>query len=673
MPNQNFNKRIKSIFWGCQVTLGLIICMRLYLGDFQSPLILSFAMLVLFVAFYVVDKGRFKLASNIFCAILVALATYYMWIYEGARDEVSYVLPAIIAFSLLTGSRVFALFLLIYSALMILSMGYLSQIGVRENSASTNSLPSSMLIVLLMAFSVYLFWILLKYLNDALTTVKHSLETQKAIIDNLGEALIIMNSKGVISQCSESAVKLFGYKKTEMKLQEIESLLPDFKQNQRDELEDELDVFAKASVTKERDDLTAINKTGEQIRVRASITLTYLENEKVFIALISDITPELEIREHLQRAREAADSANKAKSAFLANMSHEVRTPMNGMIGALQILSRQKLKQETQEIIETALLSSKSLMTIVNDILDFEKIEAGKLLLENEPIRIIDILRLTVSEIDNAIKVNENLVSLHVAENFVDGWLGDPVRVKQIFLNVVSNANKFTKNGKVNINLTSDETRGVVLKVSDTGIGMSADQLQRLFTRFEQADNSTTRKYGGTGLGMSITKVLVELMDGQINVTSEQEQGTEFEVILPLPKTNLDESRPQQDNSAVPDYSQFRILLAEDNVVNQTIFKKILEETKAQVTVANDGEEAVNIINEILPDLIFMDIQMPNMDGFEACREIKLLHPELPIIALTANVMVDDVKRYAKEGFDGHLGKPVDIEELYRAIKWHLM
>ena len=398
-----------------------------------------------------------------------------------------------------------------------------------------------------------------------------------------------------------------------------------------------------------------------------------------FLVIIIVMTIFMLYRAHLHnknmvKALVDADSANRSKSEFLANMSHEIRTPMNGVLGTLQVLERADLTSQTRERVSKALFSAKHLLTIINDILDYSKIEANKLELEEQPFSLLEITESAVSDLQALAQSKDLKLEVVVESSFQDGWLGDSVRVKQIIVNLVSNAVKFTESGSVTIRLSlapvSNQQEQIVIEVTDTGIGMSKTMQGKIFERFSQADASSTRKVGGTGIGMAITHGLVAIMDGRLSLKSAEQQGTRVTVELPLPQTDLDREAELPSSLTVPDFTGKYVLIAEDNMINQTVIESMLESTNVSFDIVENGQLALDTVNSKKGsyDVVLMDIQMPVMDGVQACKEIKAQFPNLPVIALTADVMADEVRKYLQLGFDEHIGKPIDMNHLYSVL-----
>ena len=376
--------------------------------------------------------------------------------------------------------------------------------------------------------------------------------------------------------------------------------------------------------------------------------------------------------------KDNALAATEAKTIFLANMSHEVRTPLNSIYGALQIIERQRTSAKIQKLVTTANNSMRTLLRLVNDILDFSKIEDHALELEQVPINVYQIANELVSELGAFVQGKRLKITVDKTERYNEGWIGDPLRVRQVISNFLSNAIKFTNDGNVTVLLDCQVQNSqlcLVITVRDTGIGMSQEFINNLFKRFHQESVNTARKFGGTGLGMSINHALVKLMHGEIRVVSTLNEGTQVTTILPLPQVAPEKvafSKTEKDSA--PDLKGVHLLLAEDNEINQEIFCAMLEDTGAKVTLVNNGRDAVEEVktslnsNKHAIDMVFLDIYMPVMGGVQACCMIKKYFPKLPLVSITANVSPSDISYYKDEGFDHHISKPVEISTLYKLL-----
>jgi glucokinase len=394
------------------------------------------------------------------------------------------------------------------------------------------------------------------------------------------------------------------------------------------------------------------------------------------ITLSRSRATELEaIASDLRAAKTAADAASGAKTTFLATMSHEIRTPLNGILGMAQAMAIDDLAPQQSGRLEIIRQSGETLLAILNDILDLSKIEAGKLEIEEVEFD-IDQLLMGAHSTFTALANKKGLSFCLATDEAARGaYMGDPTRLRQVLYNLVSNAIKFTETGEVRVTTTYDGAE-LHMTVTDTGIGIPQDRIDALFEKFMQVDVSTTRQYGGTGLGLAICRDLAHLMGGAIKVTSEVGKGTAFELVLPLVRTG---DSLASTGFAVPaeietaEAGALRVLAAEDNSVNQLVLKTLLGQIGVEVTVVDDGEEAVAAWEAEPWDVILMDVQMPRMDGPTAVgiirqREAATGRPRTPIIALTANVMTHQINEYLAVGMDTCVAKPLQITALVEAI-----
>ncbi|MEO8244940.1 MAG: PAS domain S-box protein [bacterium] len=372
-------------------------------------------------------------------------------------------------------------------------------------------------------------------------------------------------------------------------------------------------------------------------------------------------------------ARARAEDASRSKSMFLANMSHEIRTPLNGVLGMAEVLDGVLSDRDHKRMIGTIRRSGESLLSILNDILDMSKIEAGKLELESVPFSLVDLAERV--EESHALRAEEKGLGFEVliGVGSEGRLLGDPHRMQQVLNNLVSNAIKFTERGEVVVKITARADKPLHIEVRDTGIGMTPAQLGRLHEEFNQADVSMTRRFGGTGLGMAITRTLVEMMGGSIQVTSVLGEGTTAQIFLPLRVSNENATAAPQQLRDPNSLQGLRILAADDNATNRAVLELMLNGRGAQVVSVADGAGAVSAWLAEAFDVILLDIAMPIMDGPTALQEIRALEDSLgrahvPVIAVTANAMSDQVTEYLIMGFDSCLSKPLNSTDLTHAI-----
>ena len=383
--------------------------------------------------------------------------------------------------------------------------------------------------------------------------------------------------------------------------------------------------------------------------------------------------------DELVEARDAAEAANVLKSHFLANMSHEIRTPLNGVLAMSQIMAMGELQQTQRERLAVISQSGEALLTVLNDILDLSKIEAGRMEIEDAEFDTAELVD-AVEAIHRPMAAGKGLsFSIELTPSARGARRGDPTRLQQILNNLVANAVKFTHVGEVRVRIDGegpDGEDGLSIAVRDTGIGVAADKVPLLFQKFSQVDSSTTRQYGGTGLGLAICRELAQLMGGTVWAESVQGVGSTFSASLPLARTAPGVAAADElaSRAAKGDVSTLKILAAEDNPTNRLVLKTVLATFGLDVDIVPDGLQAVDAWSHGHYDLILMDIQMPVMDGITATREIRKAEreegrPRTPIVALSANAMTHQVREYLDAGMDMHVAKPIQLAKLQQALE----
>jgi len=426
---------------------------------------------------------------------------------------------------------------------------------------------------------------------------------------------------------------------------------------------------------------TCLNKAGSPFWAIIKSFPLNAGDEKFCVTIIKEITIRKKRENELKKALQEAESSKIVKEKFLANMSHEMRTPLNGILGMTQLLEGKDLDEENADYVEEIKLSAENLLAIVNDILEFNFLKSTHFKLENRKFNIRKLLRQVVDNIRNQTEEKGLDLELVISENVPEYLVGDSVRLSQIVMNILSNSIKFTKDGEIAIIVTNRDTENgkipIELKIKDTGIGIPESMINNIFESFSQSSKSTSYKFGGTGLGLSLVKQLVGYMDGKIDVESTEGVGTSVSLRIPfyLPEKAVDFKtlKSSETDSKKESFSGHKILIVDDYTVNRRIVKGMLKKLGVDADEAEDGSTALEMVDQNVYSAIFMDVHMPGMGGLEATRRIREHDDEskrnVPIIAITASVLDRDIKECKQAGMDGFIAKPFTYDELYSSFK----
>lgn len=539
--------------------------------------------------------------------------------------------------------------------------------------------------------------------------LQESKEKYKILFETLPIAIIITDAEGKMIESNPSAEKLFGISSQQLhKHTQGES---QFELTRPDGTPLPFSEYTCVRALRDnrliRDvEIGFIRKNGDREETGQSPDFLWLSESAIpiplkdygVIVVCIDITDRKKVEIDLAKAKKTAEIATKAKSQFLANMSHEIRTPMNGVLGMAELLSNTNLNEQQQDLVQTILDSGDVLLTVINDILDFSKIESGMLNLDTHPFILKDVLKSVIKLLNKQALNKKTNLFYSIDSDVPQSFLGDSSRIRQILLNLIGNAVKFTENGDIKVSVEGklisefDNKYKLKIRIRDTGIGIKSDQLNKLFKPFSQADASVNRRYGGTGLGLAISKSLVNLMEGNIWAESggyiagkpPQEwvlkpenisvKGSSFYISIIL-KVIFDHQNTSTtyntklNQEKILKKSTLKILLAEDNKINQKVALLSLQKLGYVADVANNGLEALEMFEKNSYDVIFMDMQMPEMDGLTATRSIRQLPKPQPwIIALTANALNEDKQLCLDAGMNDYISKPIKIQQLKKIL-----
>ncbi|MGM0952804.1 MAG: MHYT domain-containing protein [Pseudomonadota bacterium] len=491
----------------------------------------------------------------------------------------------------------------------------------------------------------------------------------QTIVDAAVDGIVKISERGIILSFNDSAERIFGYCADEVLGQNVKMLMPNPHQDAHDGYLKNYIRTGEGQIIGQGREVWALHKHGHQFPIRLAIGESRLGGTSTFVGFITDISQRHRMETDLRQAKEEAEQATEAKSAFLANMSHEIRTPMNAIIGFTDLVLDSPLNESQAGHLGVVKNSARSLLTLLNDILDTAKLDGGHTELESRDFSLREVCnQIVASQSLHAARKNLYLKLDYRADDY---FKGDPLRIQQVVLNLVSNAVKFTREGGVTLHIQQPEPGSVVILVQDTGIGIPADRIDRIFEPFTQADSSMTRRFGGTGLGTTIARQLTELMGGQISVTSAPGQGSTFRIHLPLQAGQaVTEDQSSEQETELPPLT---ILVADDVTQNLELLRSLLGQRGHTVITAKDGQDALSKFSARAFDIVLMDVQMPEMNGHEATRAIRRLEAEhgqspTPVIALTASVLEEDRREAREAGMDGFAIKPIDLPELTAEI-----
>jgi len=516
-------------------------------------------------------------------------------------------------------------------------------------------------------------------------TIKQKDKYNSLILSNATEGIMTINSSGEILSANPALEQLFGYSVSELIGQNVKMLMPDDVATSHDSYLKNANARMEFQRLAENRELIGEHKDKSWFPIEIDIVSIDYEGQTIFLGQIHDISKQKETEEILINAKAAAEKTLKMKSQFLATMSHEIRTPMNGILGMAELITDTSLDAEQTSYVNTISSSGKSLLNIINDILDYSKLESGLYDFESKNFDLYKSIKEACTLLETKATEKNITIKIKYDKACAPYYVGDSHRINQIIINLMGNAIKFSHDNTVQINVLNkrkfDNKAEIKIEIIDKGIGLKPESIVDLFQAFTQADSSTTRNYGGTGLGLSISKQLAEAMGGSIGVDSVYGEGSTFWFTIQLPTSTGESEEGGKQNSTEDEELlniiqdiKGRVLLAEDNSVNQKIALFMLKDLNIEIDLATNGEEALSMYLEKEYDLILMDCQMPVVDGYDATKAIRELEQagkSVSIVALTANALVGDDKKCFEAGMNDYLSKPFKQKQLIlKVVKW---
>ncbi|MBF0277748.1 MAG: PAS domain S-box protein [SAR324 cluster bacterium] len=570
-----------------------------------------------------------------------------------------------------------------YMPLVHLNAGIVAKIDLEEfrapfvKTAWTAALVS--LVIIVVGASIFFF-----ISEPILRTLQRSESKLRSILNSVIDSIITIDKKGTIDSVNPAAEQMFSYRTEEMLGQNVKMLMPSPYQQEHDQYLSSYLESGKKKIIGIGREAMGLRKDGSVFPLVLGVSEVKVGEEIIFTGIIRDISAAKQHEEDLKLAIEAAEASNKAKSEFLANMSHEIRTPLNSIIGFSQVImmdsSYANFSEDFKQYLENIKTAGENLTELINNILDLSKIEAGKLDLSEEDLNFKQLLQ-GVFHINKSAASEKKLLYRYEFDPALPELIhSDRNKLNQILMNLVSNAIKFTPAGKSVVLTARKDREQLLLQVQDQGIGIPEDRQAAVFAAFEQADGSTTRLYGGTGLGLTITQKMVELLSGDIEFESEEGHGSTFSVRVPLKKAT---EKAEAGDLEKPKHARFckdnLILVVEDNPLNQQMITAMFKNMNLQIVLAGNGEEGIGAVLEMqktgkLPDLILMDMHMPGIDGLATTQKLHQNEglADIPIVALSAEAFSEQQKQAHEIGISAYLTKPIDLKKLYGVLGRYL-
>jgi len=517
-----------------------------------------------------------------------------------------------------------------------------------------------------------------KMAEQALRNQKDLYETLLKTESEMGEGVSITEGQKIM-YVNDAVCNIYGYSREEILA--LESFLTIVPREERFGLAERLRQRMTGEREQSAGETKIIRKDGKIIDIEYTVRNINVDGRMQMLSIIRDVTAKRQADEQLRSEKQRAESAEIAKKVgeqFLANMSHEIRTPMNAIVGFTDIIMKTPLTDDQRKYLEAIKMSGDNLLVIINDILDFSRMRSGRIPIERREFVLSRVISACVQLMTPKAQEKKITISSEIGKGVPDNLIGDPTRLNQMMLNLTANAIKFTSVGEVSINVKvlskNKDYAELEFKVSDTGIGIPGEKLSTIFEAFTQANSDTARRYGGTGLGLTIVKQLAELQGGSVSVTSEPGKGSEFSFRIKYKINNAPtlQKEVNYSNGVEKHIDELKVLLVEDNMMNQLLAKKVLEDWGWKIDVVENGVEALDKLQAKDFDIILMDIQMPEMDGYETTRKIRDDMPapkcNVPIMAMTAHVMPNEEEKCYNAGMNGYISKPFDTKVLYEKI-----